>query len=291
MSHESISQRPPGGGARRAGAVATLVAAAIAALVAAALATATPAIADVKLASLNTLHLGQGSTAYQDNKQQILAQLFSTFDVIVLQEVMAQADLAQVTPGSHFFVTTPLQGPGTYKEAYAFLVRTGLAVASGAALITPVAGYSRPPAGILVGDAGVWTWIIDYHAVYGRTIGVRRAEVSRTRAVYQGFQATAVNGQTFARAVMAGDWNLGAQDRAFQDLARGGWPLAVQPMSRTSLKRNGGLSQPYDHFVWDTTALSLGNTQVIAVPNPPGSQLGWRQQVSDHLGISTLVPR
>jgi hypothetical protein len=246
-----------------------------------------PAAAQFSLASQNCLHLGQGPVAYQQNKEAILRGVFGNYDVTVLQEVMAQANVGNVTPGSHYFVATAVQGPTTYKEAYAFLVRTGLNVATTA--ITGVGGYARPPAGILLGAGGAWTWVIDYHAVYGRSIAVRRAEVGRTQAVYQGFQALVVNGQTFRRAVMAGDWNLGAQDVVFQQFAIGGWPINVLPAARTSLKRNGGPSQPYDHFLWDTTAVTVVTTQVIAVPNPPGSTLGWRQQVSDHLGISATV--
>lgn len=248
-----------------------------------------PADAQFSLASLNTLHLGQGKAPYQQNKEAILKQLFASFNVVVLQEVMQQANVGNVTPGSHAFVVTPVQGPGTYKEAYAFLVDTRIAVAGNAAVITGVGGYSRPPAGVLLNNGGVWTWVIDYHAVYGRSIGVRRAEVSRSQAVYQGFQTLPVNGTAYPRAVMAGDWNLGAQDPVFQGFVAGGWPILVQPAALTSLKRNGGLSQPYDHFLWDRTAVTVANPLVIPVPNPPATGLGWRQQVSDHLGIAAVV--
>lgn len=253
------------------------------------LALASPAAAQFSLASQNCLHLGQGGAAYQQNKETILRGVFGAHDVVILQEVMSQANVGNVTPGSHYFLATAVQGPSTYKEAYAFLVRTGLSVAGNTTVITNVAGYSRPPAGILLGAGGAWTWVIDYHAVYGNSIRVRRSEVGRTQAVYQGFQTLLVNGQPFPRAVMGGDWNLGAQDQVFQQFAIGGWPISVLPAARTSLKRNGGLSQPYDHFLWDTTVVNVGATQVIAVPNPPGSTLGWRQQVSDHLGISAMV--
>lgn len=254
---------------------------------AAILAKPSPAAAQFTLGSFNTLHLGQGGAAYQTNKEGILRTLFAGLDVVMLQEVMAQANLANVTPpGTHFFLATPVQGPTTYKEAYAFLVRNTLTAAT-PAVITGVGGYARPPAGVLINQNGTTTWVIDYHAVYGRSITARRNEVSRWPAVYQGFQALVVGGAQHPRAVMGGDWNLGATDPAFTGVNPG--PFLVQPTTRTSLKRNGGLSQPYDHFLWDPTVVPVAAPQVVAPPNPPGTLLGWRQQISDHLGIAALV--
>ncbi|MEM6455010.1 MAG: endonuclease/exonuclease/phosphatase family protein [Acidobacteriota bacterium] len=250
---------------------------------------ASAASAQFTLASLNCLHLGQGSAAYQANKEAILQPLFANYDVVVLQEVMRQANLGSVTPGAYNFIVTPVQGPGTYKEAYAFLVRNAYTVSNNTATLTNVAGFARPPAGILLDVGGQWTWIIDYHAVYGRSISVRRAEVQNIQLVYQGFQTTMVNGVAYPRAVVAGDWNLGANDPVFQGFVAGGWPISVQPTVQTSLKRNGGLSQPYDHFLWDTTAVMVTAPQVIPMPTPPGSDAAWRQQVSDHLGIECTV--
>lgn len=247
-----------------------------------------PADAQIRVASLNTLHLGQGRVPYQQNKEPILKALFAGYDVILLQEVMRQANLANVTPGTYYVIATPVQGPTTYKEAYAFLMRPGMVAAANVAYLSTVPGYARPPAGVLLGAQGKWTWFIDYHAVYGRTIGVRRAEVSNTKRVYQAFQATTVNGQKTQRAVMAGDWNLAANDPVFQTLAVG-WPIRVLPTMATSLKANGQPSQPYDHFLWDATAVNVTNPALIPVPAPPGSLQGWRKQVSDHLGISALV--
>jgi hypothetical protein len=248
------------------------------------------------LASLNCLHLGWGKQTYQQNKATILGNVFGQYDVIILQEVMARADVGSVTPGSHYNIVTATQGPGSYKEAYAFLLRTTIPVAPlNTYFTTNVAGFSRPPAGVLVGAGGQCTWVVDYHAVFGSSIGVRRAEVANMQQVYQSFQGTTVNGSTCNRVVIGGDWNLAANDQVFQNLYAHGWLINVQPNTQTSLKRNGTLSQPYDHFLWDTAVTGVGgaqlvtNAQVIPVPTPPGSGQGWRNQVSDHLGISCNV--
>ena len=247
-----------------------------------ALLAATPARSQLSLASLNCLHLGQGKPAYQLNKEAILKIFLNGYDVVLLQEVMRQADLADVTPGAYRFLVSNLQGKGTYKEAYGFLVRATLPSTN--VYYSDVLGFSRTPAGILVDSNGVGTWLINYHAIFG-VIKDRRDEVRLMRQVYQDFQNTQYNGQNFSRAVIGGDWNLGANDQAFADLSHG-WPISVQPNVQTSLKRNGDPSQPYDHFLWDTTAVNVTSPAVIA---PPGPAPGWRQQVSDHLGISCVV--
>lgn len=243
------------------------------------------------LASQNCLHLGQGRQPYQQNKEPILSGVFANFDVVVLQEVMAQANVGNVTPGTHYYIATPVQGPTTYKEAYAFLINNAIPVVpANSYAVTGTAGFARPPAGVLVVIGGVCTWVVDYHAVYGRSIGVRRAEVNRIPQVYQGFQGTVVNGATCDRVVIGGDWNLAANDPVFQNFITNGWAIGVQPVAKTSLKRNGGLSQPYDHFLWDTaTTVNVVNPLVIPVPTPPGTPQGWRNQVSDHLGIACQV--
>ena len=148
----------------------------LAATVAALLAASPLAAQQFTLASLNCLHLGWGPEQYQGDKQNILKELFAGFDVVILQEVMAQANLSFVTPGFFAFQVTPVLGPGSYKEAYGFIYKTGFS--SGLPITTPVAGFSRPPSGILLGANGQWTWIVDYHAVYGRSISVRRSRRS-----------------------------------------------------------------------------------------------------------------
>ena len=80
--------------------------------------------------SQNTLHLGWGKAPYQLNKNTYMFNNIITpgnFDVVILQEVMQQANLAAITtgflPGTYNVVQTPALGPGTYKETYGFLVR------------------------------------------------------------------------------------------------------------------------------------------------------------------------
>ena len=238
------------------------------------------------LSSQNCLHLGWGNPGYQANKNGILQAFFGGFNVIVLQEVMAQANVGNVTPGTHVFAVTPIQGPGTYKEAYAFLVQNTLNLTP--PQITTVGGFSRPPAGVAIVTGGICTWVVDYHAVYGRSINTRRAEVGLIPQVYAQFAAAPVNGQPCPRVVIAGDWNLAANDPVFQGFINAGWNISVTPNAPTTLTRAGGPSQPYDHFLAENGVVTLVAPQVLAPPVPMNT-LAWRQQVSDHLGIACAI--
>jgi hypothetical protein len=131
------------------------------------------------------------------------------------------------------------------------------------------------------------TWIIDYHAIFG-AVAARRAEVSRGAAAIQSLQAVPMgaNGHLVARFVMGGDWNFPAADAAFTNIAAnlGGAVINVQPTADSSLKRNGDMSQPYDHFLWVPASVTCANPGVV---QPPGGQnrQWFRTNFSDHLGV------
>ncbi|HZM85117.1 MAG TPA: endonuclease/exonuclease/phosphatase family protein [Blastocatellia bacterium] len=263
------------------------------------------ASAQFTLLSQNTLHLGWGQPAYQTNKNTYMFNnvigVPANFDVVILQEVMDQANLAAITigflPGTYAVVQTTPLGPGSYKETYGFLVRVP---AGGNAccniITTPTgqtsstytgAGFSRPPSGVLVQGATNTTWVINYHAMFG-AVGARRTEVSRVSAVITQFQALVMGnpGQTYPRFIVGGDWNFPDTDQAFTNI-RNNLPLAnilVQPTALTSLKRGGvGMSSAYDHFLWDSNVVTCNGAAVMPVPG--GNLPAFRLTFSDHLGV------
>ena len=265
------------------------------------------ASAQFTLLSQNTLHLGWGKDPYQATKN---TYLFNTvignpanFDVVILQEVMRQADLATLAnsflPGTYQVVQTDPLGPGSYKETYGFLVRVA---AQGAVCCnitqTPTAqnyhtytgaGFSRPPSGVLVEAGNVRTWVINYHAMFGQ-VGARRTEVSRVSAAILEFQGLNMGNpaQTYTRYVVGGDWNFPADDQAFTNISNAlGGNLSIQPTGLTSLKPAGvGLSSAYDHFLWNTTLVTCNNPAVMP---DNGSLPTFRLTFSDHLGVRINV--
>jgi hypothetical protein len=266
------------------------------------------ASAQFTVLSQNTLHLGWGKVPYQTNKNAYLYNNIigaATYDVVILQEVMQQANLAALTtqflPGSYNVVQTAPLGPGSYKETYGFLVRVPT-LGNTCCNITPTptgqnshtytgGGFSRPPSGVLVqAPNNTTTWVINYHAMFGQ-VGARRTEVSRVAAVITQFQALNMGNpaQLYPRYVVGGDWNFPANDQAFTNI-RNNFPLGnimVQPTGLTSIKRGGvGLSSSYDHFLWDATLITCINPAVMP---DNGSLPIFRQTFSDHLGVRINV--
>jgi hypothetical protein len=265
------------------------------------------ASAQFTLLSQNTLHLGWGK---DPNKQAAKnTYLFNTvikpanFDVVILQEVMEQANLATLTtqflPGTYNVVQTQALGPGNYKETYGFLVRVPTPGNACCNIVqTPTgqhyvkyggSGFSRPPSGVLVQSPSNSTWVINYHAMFG-AVGARRTEVSKVAAVIPQFQAFAMGnpGQLYPRYIVGGDWNFPVTDAAFQYINTTlGGNLNVQPTVLTSIKPKGvGLSSSYDHFLWNTTLVTCNNP--AAMPDN-GSLPTFRLTFSDHLGVRINV--
>ena len=256
--------------------------------------------------SQNTLHLGWGKAPYQLNKNTYLFNQIlipGNFDVVILQEVMQQANLATITagfmPGTYNVVQTVPLGPGTYKETYGFLVRVP---AGGNACCTIVqtptgqnshtyigGGFSRPPTGVLVQPPNNnVTWVINYHAMFGN-VGQRRTEVSRVAPAILQFQALNMGNPAaqYPRYVVGGDWNFPVTDQAFTNIANtlgGGANVQVQPTGLTSIKPRGvGMSSSYDHFLWDSNLVTCANYAVMAVPG--GNLPNFRLTFSDHVGV------
>jgi len=265
------------------------------------------ASAQFTLLSQNTLHLGWGKDPYQATKN---AYLFNTvignpanFDVVILQEVMHQADLAALAtnflPGTYTVVQTAPLGPGSYKETYGFLVRVPAGGNACCNIVqTPTGqnyavygggGFSRPPSGVLVQSPTNTTWVINYHAMFG-AVGARRTEVSKVATVIPQFQALTMGnpGQQYPRYIVGGDWNFPATDAAFTHINNTlGGNISIQPTGLTSLKPKGvGLSMSYDHFLWDTTIVTC-NTPLVMPDN--GSLPTFRLTFSDHLGVRINV--
>ena len=247
------------------------------------------------LASQNCLHLGQNDpTTNQALKNTTLQAQISRYDVSMLQEVMSQANLSLVTPGSFYYINTPLAGASSYKEKYAFIITNSFYVSDAAGnnttntyWNTAMGGFSRPPCAVLLKTGTNWTWLLDYHAVYGKLISTRRTEVGQMGLVYSDFTNTVINGQKYPRVVIGGDWNLGTGDIGFNNLQITiGAGYQNSPTNCTSLSQAGALSMPYDHFIWNNGRINITNPRIIPTQT---NTVWWRKNISDHLGICCTV--
>jgi hypothetical protein len=132
-------------------------------------------------------------------------------------------------------------------------------------------------------EAGEYVWFIDFHAIWGKSASLRKAEATAMADVYKYFAALKVNGITSDKIVMGGDWNLGANDSGFDALKRLNTnSVEVTPNMKTSLTKAGQPSEAYDHFVAEKKTLS--SCELTPIPlSKPGKW--WRDNVSDHRGV------
>jgi hypothetical protein len=267
--------------------------------IAAVLAATVTAKAQVSILSQNALHLGWGQN--KTAKYAFFKGLFAQYDIILIQEMMpkyATVTGDPVKPTGYNWQVSGSLGPSGYLEQYGFLLKSTLTVdntKAGTVVTYPYAGFSRPPTGILVQTGKTnteWTWFVNYHAVFGRHVSLRQAEVKAMAAVYDYFTKVADSqGNFHNRIIICGDWNLPTDDTAYKALAA----LANDgvPKAATSLTPQGQASSAYDHCFWNETAIGTIPTPQICSPVVSSNSCtggtapfaDFRKNISDHLGI------
>jgi endonuclease/exonuclease/phosphatase family metal-dependent hydrolase len=257
------------------------------------------------LLTQNVLRFGHGKRL--KTQCEAIATAALTADIIVLQEVMKPGypcigtnnskDVDLPLPPGFRYETSGAKGKSSYKEYYGILYRTTvgnnvtIAWDSTADAFVNSDKFMRPPYAVrfrvtdaaAVGGQPCKVWIVNFHAVFGETIGGRRDEAKQMKTVY-----TTLRGID-PLVIMAGDWNLPANDEAF------GWVGAannatIQPIFATSLTADGVPSSAYDHLVYPSNA---NPPSVIITPATAymGTRQGldWRTNVSDHMGVRANV--
>ena len=231
--------------------------------------------ATFRFVSQNCLHLGWAG--FTPTKETTLALNFATAQVVVLQEVMAATAMATVTPvGTYTTVVSPLKGNAGYKEIYGFIIDSFLQPTAVYDYPDTASDFMRPPSAVLLqpGGGNQSTWVVNYHAIWGKSSSVRRAEVGKIGNTVNWF--TAQTTPVVNRVIIGGDWNLNGTNAAFGAITGMGYTVA--PNTKTSLGKAGTFSQPYDHCVYNVTVTATGLMPFVSGP-------WWRANVSDHLGI------
>jgi hypothetical protein len=294
-------------------------------ILAAALLLPTAASADFLVVSQNALHLGQGSKGvptYVADKYAFVRGLGhwpgnALPQLTFLQEVMQQADQAQVTPPGGAARFSALKGNSSYLERYGDLFVNDpagrlaiLCHVDTAVLVSPGAKVQRPPEATLISDsssgAAQLVWFLDYHATFG-TGGAagRRGEIAEIGNIVRRLTGAVPAGcpATTPAAVIVGDWNMDATDGSIARLAAnaGFSRPAFTPNVKTSLNAKGKLTSPYDHFIWDDARIQVtlaalpaqaacGTTLTVAGGVlTPASYPAFRRNCSDHVGVAAIV--
>ena len=271
------------------------------------------------VASQNTLHYGwgttnpsraQGSAVVPGTGAYKTAQILSILPnvtapgVLMLQEVMTLTDVgamaAACPPGPCAPYQSPAYGRGWYLETYLFLVSdplgalsvNGLGVSCGPGVGGKAcSNFSRPPVWLSVTPTGAGgpgpLFLVDFHAVWGRSAAARQAEAKAMPAVVKLIKGSNA-------IVVGGDWNLDVP--TLQPLLSAA-ANSLAPTALTSLNPAGQQSSSYDHFwfnkgggynfgaplLWPCNPATAGSAASAAACS--ARLVTWRQNVSDHLGI------
>jgi endonuclease/exonuclease/phosphatase family metal-dependent hydrolase len=255
---------------------------------------------DFSIYTQNLLHFGQGS--HGPAKCQALADAVAAgVDIILVQELMTQAYPCPALPNGFQWQSYGPYGTASYREYYGYLWRTGptrfgtqVQALLGAEQYAPANAFMRPPVAVQFrvtranSPAVRNVWLVNFHAVWGRTVGGRRAEAGAMGNFY-----TALRQQAAIPVIVGGDWNLraanarGAVDPGFNWLGAAG--ASILPNDPTTLTAGGRPSSAYDHYVYTSAipgqSVALGNVTI----NPSQNLLYWRQNVSDHRGVAAEV--
>jgi len=250
--------------------------------------------AQVAFTSQNTLHLSDNTN--KDEKRKFIKAQNGKHKINLLQEVMKSADLAQVTPGmpgDYLVQSTGLKGQSSYKERYAIIFDKAYQPVNMNNMVDyPDASndFSRAPSGTMLTVGTSQIWFVDLHAIFGKSIGLRRAEAGLMATVYNWFAMRSENGMMTDKIIIAGDWNLPAGDTGFTKLKALSTTMKVLPNVDSSLTKDGNASEAYDHFVWDSAKVSVTETTCDLIDISPKTTQWFRKNVSDHRGITCSLP-
>lgn len=239
------------------------------------------------LLSQNTLHLGWGlAKPYASTKHSNIKAQIGNSDVALLQEVMKDdtATMALVKPGGWAVqVSHTMRGYGWYRETYAIFYNPAKVTVSDADDYPDTAhDFSRKPYAAQIQVTGYTNkvWVVDFHAIWGKRVGQRRAEAAAMTKVIDWLLAKHLS----TKIVIGGDWNLPTGDSGFNALK--GRTYTIEPNDASTINTVGGRSSAYDHFA-SSSGLTVADEEVI---DPlTGSESSWRDNVSDHLGVSCTV--
>ena len=261
--------------------------------------------ADLKVASLNALHLGWGSATNNQNKCTQINYIMSNVDILLVQESMTKNSDFQCSAGLASGIgynCYGVQGATSYKEAYCFVYKKAKITITSTKTATNYA-YSRPPYAILakvtLSSTNIkYMWFANIHSVFGKTITPRQNEAAAAGVFFNSLLSLTsgsipIPAKGFP-VLIGGDWNLPVIDKAKGTYVPGfTWadptvstvstPESCPTTDPTSLTTAGAPSSPYDHFVITGVSLSAATACAISVNPLTGSN--WRKQVSDHMAI------
>ena len=277
--------------------------------------------ADVKfvLYTQNLLHFGWGNVQKNAEKCKAIEKSAETADIILIQELMVnnyKTTCPSGLPGFEFKAYGP-EG-NVYKEYYGFLWRTkpsdkGVSVQYlKKRMIGKDNTYIRNPYALAFevkntntkseGPKSETIIIGNIHSIYGKTVGDRQREAASAGTYFDFLKSPErkIKGKTTPEdgwpVIIGGDWNIPvrkenatAPDKGFEWVKASDNIKAIPESRPTSLSTKGKPSSPYDHFIYTSNKLELGEYKLNPEDTHSVTNEYWRNNISDHMGVFVNV--
>lgn len=245
------------------------------------------------IASFNALRLGGGKKDYIGT-----AEAIKNFHMVGLVEVMNRRGVEELADALHevtgkkwdYHVSSHSVGKGSYKEYYGYIWQRGEAelIQSMGFYPDPDEAFARTPYGAFFRMGNFDFMLVMAHSIFGKSASLRRAEAFNYDEVYDYFQSL---DEKEKDVLIAGDFNLSANDEAFEQLTvlhSDKIVYGIDPMMKTTMG-NKGLANAYDNIFLSTIHTKEFQGKSGKYDFTGGNYERARREISDHLPVFIVV--
>lgn len=247
------------------------------------------AFADISVASFNVKHWGWNNGKNPD----ALADIFSRFDLIAVQEVMDDdvvedmaRRLSQASGDQWTSLSSHAIGRGSYQEHYSFLWNDNkVKYLDGAVVYLDDRDvYAREPlsARFETVENGIVFALASVHILYGDSRADRLPEIRALASYWNWLDEIYPD----TPQLLVGDFNLDQADSGWDTLRTTGARPAIQGQATTLSPHDGRYVSPYDNIWYTPGELPLEKAGVFRFPQALGlTHKQARDTVSDHVPV------
>lgn len=245
------------------------------------------------IASFNALRLGKGEKDYMGT-----AEAIKSFHMVGLVEIMNRRGVEELADSLHkitgrkwdYHISPYPEGDSGYKEYYGYIWQK-----DEVELIEELGFYpdlenrfTRPPYGAFFRMGNFDFIMVMAHSIFGKNASLRRAEAFNYDEVYDYFQS--LDGKE-KDVLIAGDFNLSANDEAFEQLTLlhpDKIVYAIDPTLKTTIGSKG-LANSYDNIFLSTIHTQEFKGKSGKYDFTRGDYIRARKEISDHLPVFIVV--
>lgn len=248
---------------------------------------------DFYISSFNTLRLGKAQKDYK-----LIGEVVENFDLVGLLEVMDEEGVLKLlkqlnkknSSNWEYLISPYPVGKTSYKEYFAFIWKNK------DIRVSKIIGYyddkenifSRQPFGVEFQIKDDKFTLVLVHSIFGKKESERRREAFKMIEVYNYFKNKSSNN----KVIIAGDFNLSANDEAFEGLLqhKDGIIYTLNPMKmKTTLGKNS-LANSYDNMFLAPKFLDnfKGKSGIINFATKKDLR-EIKNKISDHLPIFIVL--